>query len=97
MKEIEFEFIGWVKEGEAHDKVWTAFRIGNTCYAGWGRRGKTLRFKKYDYGYDMYMTIDKKRKKYKEVDSFQLFTIFPYFKDEVSKYLTAAILTDSVM
>ena len=39
-EEIEFKFIGWVYETDAdgtkHDKVWTAFKVGDSYYAAWG-------------------------------------------------------------
>jgi len=96
MDGIEFDFIGWNHEGE-HDKVWTAFHIDGSYYAGWGRRGKTLRFKKHRSGYELDKMITKKQKTYNEVDQFQLFTIFPYFKEDVSKYLTFDLMANKIM
>ena len=100
MNDIEFLFIGWCheqKNGVDHDKVWCAFKVGGKFYAGWGRRDKKLRFKLHDDGWSLRELINKKRNTYKEVDSFRLFSVFPYFKDDVSKYLSFDILTDSVM
>ena len=97
MNDIEFLYIGWVKEGEHHDKVWTAFRVGQDYYAGWGRRGKTIRFKKHPDQWSLDKVQRQKERTYKEVDEFQLFAIFPYFKEEVGKYLSFAILADHVM
>lgn len=103
MNEIEFGWIGWCKEKE-HDKVWTYFKVSDTWYAGWGRRGKKLSFKKHgadDYG-DAPKPLrklkdSKENKGYKEVDSFMLFTVFPYFKDDVNKELLVKALTGKIM
>lgn len=100
MSEINFYYIGWCKgidNGVNHDKVWTAFEVNNRYYAGWGRRGKTLRFKKHNDLRELMKVKRKKEKTYKEVDRFQLFAIFPYFEDEVSKYLTYSIMKDKVI
>ena len=101
MNDIEFIYIGWCKgkgrDGVQHDKVWVAFSVGGAYYAGWGARGKTIRFKKHPGLWELDTVIRQKRKKYDEVDNFQLFTIFPYFKEEVSKYLSYSLLTDRVM
>lgn len=101
MDEIEFLFIGWCCETEAngtkHDKVWTAFKVGNTYYAGWGKRGKHMSFKNHGKTRN---TIDpmmrKKKKDYEEVDAFKLFAIFPYFNDEVSQSLMLAVLSEKI-
>ena len=100
MDEIEFLYIGWckqVKKGVTSDKVWTAFKVGEKYYAGWGARGKTIRFKRHDQYGALYRLIVQKKKKYNEVDHFQLFTIFPYFKDDVGKFLAYSIITNKVM
>jgi hypothetical protein len=101
MNDIEFIYIGWCKgtgrDGVQHDKVWTAFSVGDKYYAGWGARGKKIRFKKHDGLWELDTVIRSKRKKYDEVDNFKLFTIFPYFKEDVQKYLSFDILTDRVM
>lgn len=97
--ELEFLYIGWChgKQGDTlSDKVWTAFKAGDAYYAGWGRRGKSLSFKKHDSSWALRDLIRKKEKKYDEVDTFQLFTIFPYFKEEVEKRLTFCILTNKI-
>jgi hypothetical protein len=101
MEEINFLFIGWCQEeknGVKSDKVWCAFRAGSTYYAGWGARGKTLRFK--DHGKAQYNTLNKvirtKQKEYTEVDKFHLFTVFPDFADDVQKHLCMSLLTNTV-
>jgi len=100
MDELEFLFIGWCKEtdrdGSKHDKVWTAFKAGNTYYAGWGARGKKLAFKKHNDKYSLEAVMRNKKKTYNEVDSFQLFSVFPYFKDDVEKYLCFSLLSNKV-
>ena len=99
--EIEFIYIGWCQgfnKGVANDKVWTAFKAGGAYYAGWGARGKAIRFKKHYDQYDLKEVMYKKMKgKYEEVDAFKLFSIFPTFKEDVASKLTFAILTDNVM
>ena len=94
--EIEFLYIGWCNEGN-HDKVWTAFIAGGAHYAGWGRRGKAIRFKRHDSRSSLMTVKRQKEKKYGTVDEFQLFCIFPTFKDDVSSKLMMSILTDGVM
>jgi len=100
MSEIEFLFIGWchetTREGTKHDKVWTAFRIGNAYYAGWGARGKTINFKKHDSQYTLEPVTRNKKKTYDEVDSFQLFSIFPFFKEEVEQQLCFCLLANKI-
>jgi hypothetical protein len=102
MSESEFEFIyiGWckgIKKGVESDKVWTAFKAGNAYYAGWGARGKAIRFKKHESRNELEKVMRRKQKEYNEVDEFQLFTIFPYFKDDVAKKLSFDILTNNVL
>jgi len=99
MSDIEFLYIGWCKgkeDGVTHDKVWTAFKAGDKHYAGWGARGKSIRFKEHISRFALRDLIEKKRKKYDEVDAFQLFAVFPYFKEDVSKFLTFAVLANKV-
>jgi len=104
--EPEFLYIGWstlMENGTKHDKVWTAFKMGNAYYAGWGRRDKKLSFKKHESQYTLAAVQRKKEnsmvrgeKEYNEVDAFQLFTIFPNFKDDVEKHLMMAVLSNKV-
>jgi len=99
MNEPDFLYIGWckrVKNGVTSDKVWTAFKAGNTYYAGWGARGKSIRFKKHNSRNSIEKVMRSKEKDYNEVDSFQLFTILPYYKEEVEKYLTFSIMANKV-
>jgi len=110
MADIKFNYIGWCNEvdrktGSKHDKVWTAFEIDGTHYAGWGARGKKLSFKNHGKniwgGQSMPSTlsavVSSKRKKYNEVDTFQLFAVFPYFQEEVDKQLFFKILANKIM
>lgn len=97
MNELNFIYIGWCKDSDSNtDKVWTAFKAGETYYAGWGRRGKSIRFKKHNSFSDLERVMKQKKKKYSEVDSFQLFTVFPYFQDEIEKRLTFCKLTNNI-
>lgn len=96
---IAFKFIGWCNE-ENHDKVWVAFSVGSKYYACWGARGKHLTFKEYGTGWpserEQNTVMTKKRKKYEEVDSFMLFSIFPNIEDDIEQKLMFAILADKV-
>jgi hypothetical protein len=71
--------------------------VDRKYYAGWGARGKTIRFKKHDDLISLERVQRTKEKEYNEVDSFQLFTIFPYFESDVEKYLSYSILTNKVI
>jgi len=98
--DIEFIFIGWqqgVKNGVKSDKVWTAFKAGNNYYAGWGARGKNIRFKQHDSQWALKELMYKKQEKYKEVDAFTLFAMLQEFENQVKSKLTFDILTDKVM
>ena len=101
MSEIVFDYIGWCKgtdkkTGVEHDKVWTAFHVNDNYYAGWGKRGSAISFKKHDSESKLYTVTRNKKRKYDKVDTFQLFSIFPYFTDEVSERLTFCILTNKI-
>lgn len=96
---IEFSFIGWQKQ-DNHDKVWTSFKIEGAWYCAWGARSKKLQFKQHS-------TIDRKptkladlefekAKRYKEVDSFLLFTLFPDFEEKVKDELLLSLLKGTV-
>ena len=98
--DIEFIYIGWcnrVKNGVVSDKVWTAFKAGGTYYAGWGARGKSIRFKKHSNQWELREVMYKKQKDYVEVDTFTLFAMLPEFENQVKSKLTFDILTNSVM
>ena len=100
MNEIEFLYVGWckqIKKGVTSDKVWTAFKVGEKYYAAWGARGKSIRFKKHDNKRELMKVQHRKEKDYNEVDSFQLFTIFPYYKDDVEKFLSYSIMANKVI
>jgi hypothetical protein len=97
--ELKFMFMGWctkMENGTKHDKVWVAFKIGTAYYASWGRRGKKLSFKKHDSRNSLEKVMCSKQNKYNEVDAFQLFTIFPFFKEEVEQHLLIAVLSNKV-
>ena len=107
--EISFLYIGWCNEvdkktGAKHDKVWVAMKAGDNYYAGWGARDKRLSFKNHGpsrWGNTAPSTLldvmVSKKKKYKEVDAFQLFAIFPFFEEEVGKQLFSKILANKIM
>ncbi len=98
--EIEFTYIGWCGEGNS-DKVWAAFDIGNHHYACWGRRGKAVSFKDSGTGWDgeykQSQVIEKKRKKYKEMDDkFLLFSMFPTFQEDVEQRFSYCTLANKI-
>ena len=106
MNDIEFGWIGWCKDNvNNNDKVWCYFRVSDTWYAGWGRRGKKLSFKNHGKGvYDEAPRALRKLKEskechkgYNEVDKFTLFAVFPYFEDSVNKELFVKTLSGKVM
>jgi hypothetical protein len=101
MPEFEFHFIGWCNE-DNHDKVWTCFKAQDKWFCAWGRRGKKLQFKSHgsgSYGVQPSSLVKverKKREKYKEVDEFLLFSIFPDFKESVVDELLISLLGNTV-
>ena len=109
MNEIEFLYIGWchgkntktdwhgISTTVKNDKVWTAFKVQDTYYSGWGARGKALRFKKQDSLDELNKVIRRKEKEYNEVDAFQLFSIFPDFKADVAAKLLFAVLSAKII
>jgi len=101
MGELVFDYIGWCKgkdkkTGVEHDKVWTAFHVDDKYYAGWGRRDKAISFKEHASEDRLEKVTRTKKRAYKEVDTFQLFSIFPYFADEVAQRLTYCILANKI-
>lgn len=96
--DINFQWIGWMKEGR-HDKVWGHAVINGRHYAFWGRRGKALSFK--DHGKDWTYSLSKlqtskERKGYKEIDRFHMFTVFPHFEEDVEKRLSFCVLANKI-
>lgn len=85
MTTIEFDFIGWVCEGNS-DKIWTAFRAENQFYSGWGRRGKKLQFKALSSNEAADM-IHKKFKKYSEITEAQMTAMVPHFVEDLEQWL----------
>ena len=97
------------KTGVKSDKVWTAFKAGSNYYAAWGARGKKLSFKNHGpavalsaWRYSeipdtLQVVLRDKKKKYKEVDAFQLFAIFPFFEQEVDQQLVFKMLANKIM
>ncbi len=98
---IDYKFIGWCNEGN-HDKIWTSFMVNDNLYCAWGRRGAKLSFKNhgaysgYRYGKLQKLEYQKRDKGYKEVDEFMLFSIFPYFKEELEQQLLMKTLAGDI-
>ena len=89
-----FNFIGWCNEND-HDKIWVNFSINGVYYCAWGRRGRKLSFKKHNK-YSVESVQRTKESRYKEVDEFLLFSIFPDFSDQVQQDLMMATLSGTV-
>ena len=104
MTDIDFHFIGWCIEtepnGTKHDKVWTAFSIGDRHFAAWGKRDKSLSFKEYGAGYaarrEQEKVMRQKKAKYTEVDAFNMFAVFPNFAEDVEKKFMFATLSGKI-
>lgn len=104
---IEVIFIGWHSDMNIHnhhDKIWIAFKVGDQYYCGWGRRGKSLKFKchgKGEHGQSMInVLIDKKAKpygNYVEIDSSKINSIVPDFQNMVETQLVMATLKNTIM
>lgn len=94
--DIDFKFVGWVNEGN-HDKVWVAFSAdhGYAHYCAWARRGAKLQFKQHT-ARSLHNVRWKKGGKYKEVDKFTLFSLFPDFEDKVAEELQSSLEADLV-
>jgi len=91
MSNFTFNFIGWVKDNHS-DKVWVSMSCGDQHYCAWGKRGAKLQFKQHSRQ-SLRGVENQKRHRYKEVDEFQLFAIFPDFKNEAEKQLLIKILS----
>lgn len=104
MDTIDFKFIGWCnetdKDGKKHDKMWTAFAVGESYYAGWGARNKAVSFKKYGVGWrasdELSTMIRKKKRTYNTVGEATLNLMFPNFYEEVNKRMFYCLLSDKI-
>lgn len=95
-----FEFLGWMKE-DNHDKVWGFIKLkSGSLYNFWGRRGKTLRFKRHYDKWTLNDLADKKvAKGYQRMSEQKMEVISPGFGEEFgSQFIMAkfsgTILTD---
>lgn len=95
MSDIKFNFLGWCKE-DNHDKIWCRINCGGSHYAVWGRRGKTLTFKKHARESNLIDVQRTKVSRYREVDSFEMFMLFPDLEEDIQQQLMFAILADKV-
>ena len=104
---INIIFIGWHYDANIHkhhDKIWIAFSIGKQYDCGWGRRGKTLKFKchgKGEHGQSMInVLIDKTAKpygNYTEFDIEKIDSVIPNFQEMVETQLVFASLKSTIM
>lgn len=84
---MDYEFIGWCHE-DKHDKVWGVIRLEDYKYVSfWGRRGTKLQTKFFESStYDLVQLIYKKvRKGYTEVNTNQLSSVYPEFRNDLEK------------
>ena len=103
---MNYEFIGWCKEG-IHDKVWgvillaqdvpvsTAWHFHTNKYITfWGRRGAKLQTKLVNgSSYDITQLSRKKLNKgYKEIDKSELDKVYPEFQSDLEKTAMWAML-----
>jgi hypothetical protein len=97
MSDTKFEWIGHCyNEAENHDKVYAVVWAEGTYYSAWGRRGAKLQFKALTRIAEATKTICKKKKTYKDVDEFVLFSVFPDFKEKLEEMLIMATLSGKV-
>jgi hypothetical protein len=97
MSELDFQFIGHCYDEAAnHDKVYVVVWAEGTYYSAWGRRGKKLQFKALTKLGEATKMISQKSKKYKEVDNFLLFSLFPDFKEQLEEQLVMATLAGKI-
>lgn len=92
---INFSFIGWCNEGN-HDKIWTKFEAEGSWYCAWGRRGAKPSFKKHPDVYSVNKVQRSKEGRYKPVDQFLLFSIFPSFQEDLEETLVMSTLAGKV-
>lgn len=94
-----FKWIGWCHDNN-HDKVWMIVQIGGDRYSGrfvsiWGRRGKKLQSKIYEYltTREVNKLIESKEiKGYKHVEEKDLDSVYTEFKDDLEKTTVWALL-----
>lgn len=101
----QFKFLGWMKEGTS-DKVWGYIKLESGSYYNfWGRRGKTLRFKRHTghwRDWELDNLADKKLAKgYKKLTEAEIEVISPGFAEEFGSQFVMAkfsgtILTDVI-
>lgn len=92
---IKFIFVGWVCEGNS-DKIWASFESEGNYYCTWGRRGAKPSFKKHSNEYSLDKVKRSKEGRYKEVDQFMLFSVFPDFQEQVEETLFMSTLAGKV-
>ena len=95
---FKFEWIGWMKT-DTNDKVWGYFQNDKLYYTFWGKRGKTLNFKKTPTSWfadDKLQSLQKtKRKKgYDEMSEQQMITIWPEFYNDLEMRLSFCVLAN---
>jgi hypothetical protein len=100
-KGFTFLFIGWMKEG-THDKVWGFIRLDSGSYYNfWGRRGKTLRFKRHAGRWSDYVLnalADKKiAKGYSKLTEAMMESVNPGFTDEFGSQFVMAKFSGAIM
>lgn len=94
MKDLNYEFIGWLKNGTS-DKVWGSIRLNEPNkilnikhLTFWGKRGTKYQTKIIS-SQSIYSSniigkiLEKKKKGYIEVKKDKLYEIYPSFEDDI--------------
>ncbi len=100
----QFVFLGWMLEGTS-DKVWGYIKLNSGSYYNfWGRRGKTLRFKRHADSarqWNQYDLTDLSRKKldkgYKKLTEAEMEVISPGFAEEFGSQFVMAKFSGAIM
>jgi len=97
MQDLEFHWIGWCQEGTS-DKIWGYCSAGGTsqCYIFWGRRGRSLSFKKSTKWDADSLGYKKQDRGYQSITEAQLREVWTTFENTMSSQLCFAILADKV-
>ena len=98
---FKFLFLGWMKEG-THDKVWGYIKLDSGSYYNfWGRRGKTLRFKRHPGTWSDYDLRDLAQKKldkgYLRMTEEALEVSTPGFGEEFGSQFVMAKFSGAIM
>lgn len=94
-----FMWVGWCKE-DNHDKIWGYIKLNESgaYYNFWGRRGKTLRFKRHFGKWDLEdLTHAKRNKGYVMRTPQNMAAIWPNFEDDFATQFVMAKLAGKIL